>query len=85
MDAQRYTAALSDLRTVRDEIKKTRAVLTKLEAERDRQITQLAGYEKAKAERIAPAAGLSLAHVVRLAPALAPDRLTTAETTPSHP
>ncbi|MEU6182943.1 hypothetical protein [Streptomyces coeruleorubidus] len=85
MDAQRYTAALSDLRTVRDEIKKTRAVLTKLEAERDRQITQLAGYEKAKAERIAPAAGLSLAHVVRLAPALAPDRLTTAETTPSRP
>lgn len=85
MDAQRYTAALSELRTVRDEIKKTRAALTKLEAERDRQITQLVGYEKAKAERIAPAAGLSLAHVVTLAPALAPDRLTTAETTPLHP
>ncbi|KND31335.1 hypothetical protein IQ64_40640, partial [Streptomyces stelliscabiei] len=66
-------------------MKKTRAALAKLEAERDRQITQLAGYEKAKAERIAPAAGLSLAHVVTLAPALAPDRLTTAETTPSHP
>lgn len=85
MDAQRYTAALAELRTVRDEIKKTRAALAKLEAERDRQITQLAGYEKAKAERIAPAAGLSLAHVVSLAPALAPDRLTTAETTPPHP
>ncbi|MFJ7146667.1 hypothetical protein ACIQVT_00310 [Streptomyces sp. NPDC100445] len=84
MDAQRYTAALSELRTVRDEIKKTRAALTRLEAERDRQITQLAGYEKAKAERIAPAAGLSLAHVVSLAPALAPDRLTTTEATPSH-
>ncbi|MDX3640168.1 hypothetical protein [Streptomyces sp. MB09-02B] len=84
MDAQRYTAALAELRTVRDEIKKTRASLAKLEAERDRQITRLAGYEKAKAERIAPAAGLSLAHIVTLAPALAPDRLTTAETTPSH-
>ena len=84
MDAQRYTAALAELRTVRDEIKKARAALAKLEAERDRQITQLAGFGKAKAERIAPAAGLSVADIVTLAPALAPDRLTTAETGPAH-
>ncbi|WP_156724753.1 hypothetical protein [Streptomyces apocyni] len=77
MDAHSYTAALAELRTVRDEIKKTQAALARLEAARDKQIAVLAGYEKAKAERIAPAAGLSLAEVVALAPALAPDSLAT--------
>ncbi|MCX5000871.1 hypothetical protein [Streptomyces longwoodensis] len=75
MDAQSYNAALADLRGVRDQIKKTRAALVKLEADRDRRIVQLASYEKAKAERIAPAAGLGVAAVVALAPDLAPDSL----------
>ncbi|MEV5400951.1 hypothetical protein AB0N26_33280 [Streptomyces cellulosae] len=77
MDAKSYNAALADLRTVRDAIKKARAELAKLEADRDKHVTRLAAYEKAKAERIAPAAGLSVAEVVALAPALAPDRLST--------
>ncbi|MFD4627562.1 hypothetical protein [Streptomyces sp. NPDC058475] len=72
MVAQSYTAALAELRAKRDEIKKHEAALAKVETERDKQIRQLAGYEKAKAERIAPAAGLSLAQVVALAPSLAP-------------
>ncbi|MFJ8226943.1 hypothetical protein [Streptomyces griseus] len=75
MDAQSYSTALADLRTVRDQIKKTRAALAKLEADRDKRIIQLASYEKAKAERIAPAAGLGVANVVTLVPALAPDSL----------
>ncbi|WP_405958548.1 hypothetical protein [Streptomyces phaeochromogenes] len=83
MDAQSYTAALADLRGVRDEIKKARAALARLEAQRDKQIGLLATYDKAKAERIAPAAGLSLAEVVALVPALAPDGL--AADTPETP
>ncbi|MFE1957747.1 hypothetical protein [Streptomyces sp. NPDC059479] len=75
MDAQSYSAALADLRTVRDQIKRIRAALTKQEADRDKLIIQLASYPKAKAERIAPAAGLGVADVVALAPALAPDSL----------
>ncbi|MEU6325162.1 hypothetical protein [Streptomyces sp. NPDC047009] len=75
MDAQSYNAALADLRTVRDEIKKARAALTKLEADRDKRIAQLAAFEKAKAERIATAAGLSVGEVVARVPALAPDSL----------
>ncbi|MFD6311114.1 hypothetical protein [Streptomyces nigra] len=75
MDAQSYSTALADLRTVRDQIKKTRAVLAKQEADRDKLIIRLASYEKAKAERIAPAAGLGVADVVALASRLAPDSL----------
>ncbi|MFD4998710.1 hypothetical protein [Streptomyces buecherae] len=75
MDTQSYNAALADLRTVRDDIKKTQTALAKLEAERDKRIARLAAYDKAKAERIAPAAGLSLAEVVDRAPALAPQPL----------
>ncbi|MGW5216141.1 hypothetical protein ACWEQO_34310 [Streptomyces sp. NPDC004051] len=75
MDAQSYNTALADLRTVRGQIKKARAALAKLEADRDKRIVQLASYEKAKAERIAPAAGLSVADIVSLAPSLAPDSL----------
>ncbi|MGW3289417.1 hypothetical protein ACWDR3_32735 [Streptomyces sp. NPDC001002] len=77
MDAQSYNAALAELRTVRDDIKRARTELAKLEADRDKRIAQLAQYEKAKAERIAPAAGLSVADIVTLVPALAPDSLTT--------
>ncbi|MER5905106.1 hypothetical protein ABT150_34345 [Streptomyces mirabilis] len=75
MDAQSYTTALAELRAVRDDIKKAQTALARLEAQRDKQIALLAGYDKAKAERIAPAAGLSLAEIVVLAPALAPDNL----------
>ncbi|MFD7819584.1 hypothetical protein ACFV6E_42775, partial [Streptomyces sp. NPDC059785] len=85
MDAPSYTAALAELRTVRDEIKKARAVLAKLEADRDKRIVRLAAYPKAKAERIAPAAGLSVADVVTVAPALAPDSLTADDTPPAQP
>jgi hypothetical protein len=80
MDAQSYSTALADLRTVRDQIKKTRAALTKQEADRDKLIIQLASYAKAKAERVAQAAGLGMADVVALAPALAPDSLATHDT-----
>src|SRR5690606_16815506 len=76
MDAQSYNAALADLRAVRDQIKKARAALAKLENDRARRIAQVASYEKAKAERIAPAAGLSVSDVVALVPSLAPDSLT---------
>ncbi|MEU2309356.1 hypothetical protein [Streptomyces misionensis] len=85
MDAQSYNTALSHLRTLRDEIKKMRAALTRLEADRDKQITQLTAYGKAKAERIAPAAGLSVADVVALAPSLAPDTLNHDSRTPAQP
>ncbi|MFD7924029.1 hypothetical protein ACFV3R_33100 [Streptomyces sp. NPDC059740] len=85
MDAKAYTAALAELRTVRDEIKKTRAALAKLEADRNKRIAQLASHGKAKAERIAPAAGLSLVEVVALVPELAPDQLTTTPAGPIAP
>lgn len=75
MDAQTYTATLAELRALRDEIKKARAALAKLESARDKKITALAGHAKAKAERIAPAAGLSVGEIVQIAPALAPDTL----------
>ncbi|WP_281155322.1 hypothetical protein [Streptomyces sp. HYC2] len=85
MDAQSYNTALADLRTLRAQIKKTQAALAKLETDRDKQIVQLASYEKAKAERIAPAAGLSVADVVAIAPALAPDSLTEETSAPVPP
>ncbi|MFB7655022.1 MULTISPECIES: hypothetical protein [unclassified Streptomyces] len=75
MDAQSYNTALTELRSVRDRIKKSRAELTTLEADRDQRIARLAAYAKAKAERIAPAAGMSVADIVALAPQLAPDDL----------
>lgn len=85
MDAQSYNAALAELRTVRDQIKKARAQLAKLEADRDHQITQLAAHDKAKAERIAPAAGLSVADIVALVPGLAPDHLARNATAAAQP
>ncbi len=75
MDAQTYNAALAELRAVRDKIKKSRAELAKLETDRNQRITRLAAYSKAKAERLAPAAGMSVADIVALAPELAPDDL----------
>ncbi|MGA6160855.1 hypothetical protein ACPEIC_47020 [Stenotrophomonas sp. NPDC087984] len=82
MDAKIYNAALSELRTLRDEIKRAKTALAKLEAERDKHITAMAAYTKAKAERIGPAAGLSLAEVVAIAPTLAPESLTTSPEQP---
>ncbi|MFP8887947.1 hypothetical protein [Streptomyces mangrovi] len=76
MNSKDFTAGLAELRGLRDEIKTLRKQLAKLEAARDKRITALAAYEKAKAERIAPAAGLSLADIVAIAPELAPDHLT---------
>ncbi|MCM2416506.1 Mucin-19, partial [Streptomyces sp. RKAG293] len=72
MDAKTYTTALAELRTLRDDIKKAQAVLAKLEAERGRRIVLLAEHDKAKADRIAPAAGLAVIDVVALVPALGP-------------
>ncbi|MFE2159932.1 hypothetical protein ACFW9M_19215 [Streptomyces lydicus] len=86
MDSKTYTAALAELRSLRDEIKKKQAEVAKLEAQRARRISALAGYEKAKADRIAPASGLSLAEVVAIAPILTPDSLTSpAQTAPPPP
>lgn len=85
MDAQSYSSALADLRALRDQIKKTRARLARQEADRDKLIIQLASYEKAKAERIAPAAGLGVADIVALVPALAPDILSVNVPQPQSP
>ncbi|MFC9271311.1 hypothetical protein ACFTXJ_26505 [Streptomyces zhihengii] len=75
MDAKTYNAALAGLRKDRDAIKQAKAALAKLEAARDKKIRALAAHDKAKPERIAPAAGLSLADIVQIAPSLAPDKL----------
>ncbi|MFI1979945.1 hypothetical protein [Streptomyces wedmorensis] len=84
MDAKTYNAALADLRKHRDAIKQAKAALAKLEAARDKKIRALAAHDKANPERIAPAAGLSLADIVQIAPSLAPDKLL-AETQESTP
>jgi hypothetical protein len=72
MTSKDFTAGLRELRGVRDEIKTVRRELEQLEADRDKQVVALGGYEKAKADRLAPAAGLSVADVVALVPALGP-------------
>ncbi|MFD5013763.1 hypothetical protein [Streptomyces chartreusis] len=46
MDAKSYTAALADLRAVRDQIKKAGAALAKQEADRDERIVQLAAMRR---------------------------------------
>lgn len=80
MDASAYKAGLAELRTLREDIKKARTALNRLEARRDKKISSLAAHGKAKAEQLAPAAGLSIADVVALAPALTLDSLTTPDT-----
>jgi hypothetical protein len=72
------------LRTLREDIKKARAALNRLEARRDKQISGLALHVKAKAEQIAPAAGLGIADIVALAPALAPASLAAPRTTAAN-
>ncbi|MFD9078229.1 Mucin-19 [Streptomyces erythrochromogenes] len=79
MDSKAYSGGLAELRALRDDIKplqrelsKLQADLAKLHSRRDRQIVQLGTYEKAKADRIATSAGLSVIDVVALVPALGP-------------
>lgn len=73
MNSKDFTAGLAELRALRDEVKRVERELAKLTGARNKKLRDLAGYEKALAERLAPAAGLSIADVVALAPALAPD------------
>ncbi|MET9427903.1 MULTISPECIES: Mucin-19 [unclassified Streptomyces] len=80
MDSKAYTAGLAKLREVRDEIKprerqlaKIQSELDKLRAERDANVQTLGAYEKAKADRLATSAGLSVIDVVALVPSLGPD------------
>ncbi|MER7756898.1 hypothetical protein ABTY15_33495, partial [Kitasatospora sp. NPDC097643] len=79
MDRKTYTAELASLRELRAEItaaeKQVAAAqkeLDRLAAQRVRRVTGLAGYEGAKADAIAKAAGLSVGDVVRIAPLLDP-------------
>jgi hypothetical protein len=83
MDASAYKTGLAELRTLREDIKKARTALNRLETRRDKQIGALTAYPKAKAEQIAPAAGLSIADIVALAPDLAPDSLTVLSAAPT--
>ncbi|MER7754664.1 hypothetical protein ABTY15_21925, partial [Kitasatospora sp. NPDC097643] len=79
MDRKTYTTELASLRELRAEItaaeKQIAAAqkeLDRLAAQRARRVTGLAGYEGAKADAIAKAAGLSVGDVVRIAPVLDP-------------
>lgn len=79
MDAKTYTTGLAELRTVRDQIKPLEKQLAKIEAELDRlrpvrdgKIRELGAYGKAKADRLATSAGLSVIDIVALVPALGP-------------
>ncbi|MFJ1742624.1 Mucin-19 [Streptomyces microflavus] len=72
MDAQQYNAALVELRGARDDIKKAEKALEAQRTRRHRLIQSAAKYDKAKAERLAPASGLSVKDIVELAPHLAP-------------
>ncbi|MFJ5221025.1 hypothetical protein ACIP98_41080 [Streptomyces sp. NPDC088354] len=72
MDAKAYNASLAELRGMRDEIRALTKELETLQRKRDKQVVALGAYEKAKADRIAPAAGLSVRDVAFLVPSLAP-------------
>ncbi|MEV7887476.1 Mucin-19 [Streptomyces sp. NPDC002817] len=77
MDAKQYKDGLAELRGLRGEIKKAEAALGKLTVRRDRVIAEVASYPKARADQLAPAAGLSVRDIVELASHLSP---ATAET-----
>ncbi|WP_431983920.1 Mucin-19 [Streptomyces qinglanensis] len=88
MDAKQYNDGLTDLRSTREEIKKAEKAAKKAEKavmdlheQRDRQVQAVAAYDKAKAQRIGPAAGLTVKDVVELAPHLAPQPAVP----PAHP
>ncbi|MFE2693662.1 Mucin-19 [Streptomyces mirabilis] len=72
MDAKAYSAGLAELRKRRDKIKQLERDLSTLRTERDKQIAALGAYEKAKADRLATSAGLSVIDVVALVPLLGP-------------
>lgn len=77
MDAKQYKDGLAELRGMKPEIKKAEAALAKLVGRRDRKITQVAAYPKARADQIAPAAGCSVGDIVELAPHLRPAAIET--------
>ncbi|BBG20674.1 hypothetical protein RVR_P151 (plasmid) [Actinacidiphila reveromycinica] len=83
MDNQQYTAGMRELRAVRDNIAAVRKKLAGLESARNKQIVALARHATASADKIAPAAGLSILDVVAIAPALGPDQA--ADTQPEQP
>ncbi|MFI1018141.1 Mucin-19 [Streptomyces sp. NPDC020965] len=72
MDSRAFNDGLAGLRELRDEIRPLEKTLARLYAQRDKQITALGAYSKAKAERLAPAAGLAVKAIVALVPELAP-------------
>ncbi|WP_316779563.1 Mucin-19 [Streptomyces sasae] len=72
MDATGYNDGLAELRSLRDQIRPLERELKKLLAARDKKISALGAYEKAKADRLATSAGLSVIDVVTLVPRLGP-------------
>ncbi|MFF2902402.1 hypothetical protein [Streptomyces sp. NPDC057966] len=87
--AKGYQEGLAALRAVRDEIKplerqlaKVQAELGKLHATRDQKVQELGQFEKAKADRLATSAGLSVIDVVALAPSLGPQEPASAPAEP---
>ncbi|MET8768437.1 MULTISPECIES: hypothetical protein [unclassified Streptomyces] len=89
MAAQPYSDGLKELRSLRDEVTeavkardRAQRALDKAITARDKKVKQLGAYEQAKAERIAPAAGLSVKDVVDLVPALGPQPAAAAPATP---
>lgn len=79
ISAKGYQDGLAELRGVRDEMKplerqltKIQADLGKLRAERDEKIRALGAYTRAKADRLATSAGVSVIDVVTLVPSLGP-------------
>lgn len=83
MDSKAYSAGLAKLREVRDQIKPLERQLAKLHTEREKRVIELGAYEKAKADRIATAAGVSVIDVVALAPSLGPQEPASAPVEPS--
>ncbi|MFI6658113.1 Mucin-19 [Streptomyces sp. NPDC050523] len=72
MDAKTYNDGLADLRELRDQMRPLERELKKLQAARDKKIAALGSYEKAKADRLATSAGLSVIDIVALVPHLGP-------------
>lgn len=72
MDSKAYSAGLAELRVRRDRIKKLERDLAIELSARDKQIVALGAFEKAKADRLATSAGLSVIDVVTLVPRLGP-------------
>ncbi|MER7468995.1 hypothetical protein [Streptomyces sp. NPDC097981] len=79
MDNQEYSAGLTKLRAVRDELKSLERKLRELQGQVDKprerraeMIRQLGGYEKATSDRLATSAGLAVIDIVALVPSPAP-------------